>query len=1307
MPTLLFKNNASTTLSGSINNSQTTITVSSSATFPTITGSDYFYATMYEVSGNPAVEINIEIVKVTGVSGNQWTIVRGQDGTSARARDGVSTCYVENRLTAASASLMAQRDNNLSDLASASTSRTNLGLGTIATQDASSVNITGGTITGVTINSIDSTTNIIDNADNTKRLAFEVSGVTTATTRTLTVPNASGTIALTSDLTSGYQPLDADLTALAALATNGLVARTGAGTVAARTLTAPAAGITVSNGDGVSGNPTMALANDLAAVEAMSTTGFVKRTAADTWTAGSIANADVPTALTGKTYEGLTLTANATGFSVAGGTTSKTLTVSNSITLAGTDATTITLPATSGTVPLNNQTFFVGTTQIAINRTSATQSLTGVSIDGSAGSATSATSATTATNVASGVLGSLPYQSAASTTALLAPNTTTTRNFLRMTGTGTVGAAPAWDTITKTDVGLANVENTALSTWAGSTNVTTLGTVGTGTWNATTIGISKGGTGATTAVAAFDALSPATTLGDLIYHDGTDNVRLAGSTANGRRFLRQTGNGTVSAAPSWDSLLDADLPSALTGKTYNALTLTAAATGFTIAGGTTSKTLTVNNTLALSGTDSSTLNIGAGGTLGSAAFTASTAYAPAAGSSSIVTLGTITTGTWTGSTLGISYGGTGATSKAAAFNALSPVTTAGDLIYGDGANSNARLAGNTTTTKQFLTSTGTGSASAAPAWGSISNGDIPSALTGKTYNALTLTANATGFSVAGGTTSKSLTINNNLTFSGTDGAALNIGAGGTLGTAAYSATSAFQPADADLTAIAGLAGTSGLLKKTAADTWTLDTTSYLTGNQSITLSGDASGSGATAITVTLANSGVSAGTYTKVTVDAKGRVTTGASLASGDVTGALGYTPQTQDADLTAIAALAGTSGFLKKTAADTWALDTNTYLTGNQTVTLSGDATGSGATSIAVTLANSGATAGTYKSVTVDAKGRVTGGTNPTTLAGYGITDAQALDADLTAIAGLSGTSGFLKKTAADTWTLDTSTFLTANQTITVSGDATGSGSTAISLTLANSGATAGTYKSVTVDAKGRVTGGTNPTTLAGYGITDALATSGGTLTGNLTFSGASRRIIGDFDNGTLGSRTLFQGSTTNSTTGVGAIPNGTSQQADFTVFNSSDPTNASYASLLISSTKAQIISSAVGTGTTKTLVFSMGGNDRASLDTSGNFIASGNITAYGTPSDRRLKENIEPLAGALQTVEALNGYRYNYIGKADKLLGVIAQEVEAVAPELIYEFTDLEDKQWKAVRYEHMTALLIEAVKELSARVKELEAA
>lgn len=57
---------------------------------------------------------------------------------------------------------------------------------------------------------------------------------------------------------------------------------------------------------------------------------------------------------------------------------------------------------------------------------------------------------------------------------------------------------------------------------------------------------------------------------------------------------------------------------------------------------------------------------------------------------------------------------------------------------------------------------------------------------------------------------------------------------------------------------------------------------YLTGNQTITFTGDASGSGSTSVTLTLANAGT-AGTYTKVTTDAKGRVTSGTTLSATDI----------------------------------------------------------------------------------------------------------------------------------------------------------------------------------------------------------------------------------------------------------------------------------------------------------------------------------------------------------------------------------------------------------------------------------------
>ena len=150
----------------------------------------------------------------------------------------------------------------------------------------------------------------------------------------------------------------------------------------------------------------------------------------------------------------ITAPATSSTLAVADG---KTFTVNNTITLAGTDSTTITLPATTGTVALNNQTMFIGSTSIAINRATASQSLTGItSIDGY--------SAGLAGGNATTLLGSLPYQSAANTTTLLGPNTTTTKKFLRQTGDGTNGAVPAWDTVTATDVGLSNVTNESKAT---------------------------------------------------------------------------------------------------------------------------------------------------------------------------------------------------------------------------------------------------------------------------------------------------------------------------------------------------------------------------------------------------------------------------------------------------------------------------------------------------------------------------------------------------------------------------------------------------------------------------------------------------------------------------------------------------------------------------------------------------------------------------------------------------------------------------------------------------------------------------
>lgn len=135
------------------------------------------------------------------------------------------------------------------------------------------------------------------------------------------------------------------------------------------------------------------------------------------------------------------------------------------------------------------------------------------------------------------------------------------------------------------------------------------------------------------------------------------------------------------------------------------------------------------------------------------------------------------------------------------------------------------------------------------------------------------------------------------------------------------------------------------------------------------------------------------------------------------------------------------------------------------------------------------------------------------------------------------------------------------------------------------------------------------------------------------------------------------------------------------------------------------------IGIDTSNRMIFGSGGNGGAmtniatNISNGGEIVTNGNVTAYGTASDIRLKENIVKLDNCLDKVGQLNGYSFNYIGKPNKMIGVIAQELEAVAPELVYEFENIDTNiTSKAVHYGQISALLIEAIKELREEVQAL---
>ena len=262
-------------------------------------------------------------------------------------------------------------------------------------------------------------------------------------------------------------------------------------------------------------------------------------------------------------------------------------------------------------------------------------------------------------------------------------------------------------------------------------------TEGAAAWDANhslsgTLPIGSGGTGETTAAAAITAL--------------------AGTQVSGR-YLRSDGTNTALAA-----IVAADVPTLnqnTTGTAANVTGTVAVANGGT---GTATPALVAGTNVTITGTwPNQTVN--STGTVTSVAASVP-AFLSIAGSP-ITTSGTLAI-TYSGTALPIANGGTGQTTASAAFNALSPITSVGDLIIGDGANSAARLAigangyvltSNGTTASWVAAGSGSGTVTSITAGTGLTGGTITTsgtialdttAVTAASYTSANITVDAYG-----------------------------------------------------------------------------------------------------------------------------------------------------------------------------------------------------------------------------------------------------------------------------------------------------------------------------------------------------------------------------------------------------------------------------------------------------------------------------------------------------------------------------------------------------------------------------------
>lgn len=462
---------------------------------------------------------------------------------------------------------------------------------------------------------------------------------------------------------------------------------------------------------------------------------------------------------------------------------------------------------------------------------------------------------------------------------------------------------------------------------------------------------------------------------------------------------------------------------------------------------------------------------------------------------------------------------------------------------------------------------------------------------------------------------------------------------------------------------------------------------------------------------------------------------------------------QPKDGDLTSIAGLSGTSGLLKKTAVDTWVLDTASYLTQNQNISLTGDITGSGTVSITTALSSTTVTSklltnysiGTNVGISstdsiLSAFGKIQAQINskPGTVTSVGLTVPTGLQVTPSSITNsgsfaVSFASGYSIPTTSNqsNWS---SAYLysqighlplsggTINGPLTVTGLTTFNSNITISNNQSERFIRSSVYggairirgNSATNTDRGIQLGYVN-NSLAWTSVLTVPADNDCVLIGTTTYGGykldvsGSTRIQGELVV-PVGVRFGAPNSTNTNKYGV-------SFRSDF---SSSNPLIGMYfGSTVDSGTHGAVngngamyftIDDTLNRGWIFRQNFSGVEQNVASISNTGNLTCSGEVTAYSA-SDIRLKYSISTLTDSLEIVNKLNPVSYYWNSDAVALnplkksyiqdFGLIAQEVEFILPELIHDIYG----GYKSIDYIKLVPFLIGAIKDLTYQLNELK--